>query len=196
MVKRSGMPLGVLLALLGLSMCASAQKQPGIAFNTERLATEMKNWACAPEGEKADLLLHVQAQQTLSESTATTPAPCSTLSKAFDAMDREIAARKWVATKEGKPWSGCRNKCTTTGTNSGTTIYMDSPTYIRLLEFGHEQAELCKKSSDKASNPGAAIDSFVGQLKLLCADKAKSCSISEYITARSKLGATAGCPAV
>ena len=142
-------------------------------------------------------LLYLLLPHAVAESTATTSAPCSILSNAFDAMDREIAARKWAATKEGKPWSGCHNKCTTTtGANSGATIYMDSPTYIRLLEFGHEQAELCKKSSDKASNPGAAIDSFVGQLKLLCADKAKSCSISEYITARSKLGATAGCPAV
>ena len=132
----------------------------------------------------------------VAESTATTPAPCSTLPKVFDAMDRVITARQWLTTYQGRPWSGCGRDCFPCPKATATTIYMDAPTYVRLLEFGNEQAKLCKKSGDMASNPDAAIDSFIAQLKLLCADKAKPCSIPEYIAARVNLAKIAGCPAI
>lgn len=63
-------------------------------------------------------------------------------------------------------------------------LKVNTPTYIRLLEFGHEQAASCKDAS-------AAIDAFVGNLASAgCA--AGECGVMDYVSARPA-AADSGC---
>ncbi|WIA38836.1 hypothetical protein OEZ86_002113 [Tetradesmus obliquus] len=62
-------------------------------------------------------------------------------------------------------------------------LKLEIPTYVRLLEFGHEQAKDCKDAH-------AAIETFVkGLVAAGCADRA--CASSDYLAARPPSGCKA-----
>lgn len=124
---------------------------------------------------------------------------CSTFVAAVRAVDNAALSRKWVepnvnpvfaVTAAKRNWTGCANVTCLEEPINGTlalvTLQMNPTTYVRLLEFGHEQAPTC-------TDPNAAIQDFVnGLINAGCAIRA--CDINDYVAARP--GAASGCMAI
>eukprot|EP00878_Enallax_costatus_P045811 GHUV01055307.1.p1 GENE.GHUV01055307.1~~GHUV01055307.1.p1 ORF type:complete len:167 (-),score=42.47 GHUV01055307.1:1209-1709(-) len=163
---------------------------PAVTLDTNRLSAEMKYWLCGEDGETSDILLHVMAQETVRESQDSKKSVgCTTFNNAVKAVNNAVASKKWVApegeTGKVKQWQGCE-KATCPLTKNALPVKLEVGTYIRLLEFGHEQAADCKDSS-------TAIDTFIGNLiKAGCVNRV--CDIMDYVAARPT--ATTGCKAI
>jgi hypothetical protein len=62
-------------------------------------------------------------------------------------------------------------------------LKLEIPTYVRLLEFGHEQAKDCEDA-------GAAVEAFVQGLEA-AGCTGRPCSSSDYLAARPAKGCRA-----
>uniref|UniRef100_A0A383VDA5 Uncharacterized protein n=1 Tax=Tetradesmus obliquus TaxID=3088 RepID=A0A383VDA5_TETOB len=174
-----------------------------VLIDINRLEAEMKYWLCSADGETADVLLHVMAEATIKESQSSSAAiSCATFPAAVAAVDSALAGRAWLppaaaaagTALNSKPpsWAGCSStSCPVSGNNkhnaaaaaAAVPLKLEIPTYVRLLEFGHEQAKDCKDAH-------AAIETFVkGLVAAGCADRA--CASSDYLAARPPSGCKA-----
>jgi hypothetical protein len=121
---------------------------------------------------------------------------CATFNSAVQAVEAAMASHKWLppSSNQSTPppaseglsatWAGCSNSsCPLSGNTAAVPLKLEIPLYIRLLEFGHEQAKDC-------DNAAAAVEAFVqGLVAAGCSSRA--CSSSDYLAARPVHGCRA-----
>ncbi|KAF6252037.1 hypothetical protein COO60DRAFT_562250 [Scenedesmus sp. NREL 46B-D3] len=162
-----------------------------VLIDVDRLEAEMKYWLCSADGETADLLLHVMVEATVTESQSRNAAVgCATFTQAKQGVSSAISSHNWVPptsnTAEGTPasWAGCSDTaCRQSGSAAAVPLKLEIPTYVRLLEFGHEQAKDCEDAA-------GAVEAFAqGLTSAGCSVRA--CSSMDYLAARPVHGCRA-----
>jgi hypothetical protein len=120
---------------------------------------------------------------------------CATFEAAVQAVNSATTQHKWLPPSsnsntpppaDGIPatWAGCRkSSCPLSGNAAAVPLRLEIPLYIRLLEFGHEQAKDCEDAA-------AAVELFVqGLVAAGCSSRV--CSSDEYLAARPVHGCRA-----